>query len=503
MTPSENSDRESLLARLYGRLRPHAHSVIGGESLKAKVFRGGAWIGTWTVGSQVVRFARNIFLTRLLAPEAFGMMAIVLSAASVFHTMTDIGVKEALVQNPRGTEKHFINAAWWLTLGRALLLFLVAFVSAPWVSRFYGNPELAALLRVAFIAVIFDGVLSSRAYVAMKEMKFGKWAAINHGGAICGVIVTIILAFFIRNVWALVIGSVAESAGSCILSYILSPHMPSFSWDTEAFQDLLRFAKGLFGLSFLNFIFARTDVFVLAKLFSPAALGLYVMAVYLAQTPSSFIMSLFGQTLLPTFAQIQDDPQRTSRILLQITSATLLIGMPIVVFISFSGNSILRVFYGPRYGLASASLMVASFVALLNIVNGQITTVFYARGLPRLHRRCVFIMAVTMLFLIYPFVKSFGLVGGQLAALVSIGTGFLFQVVRIRDLIGLNLARYGKAFLLSVGISLTVAVVCLVARSFVVFSQPVANILIGATGCLVACSLSLMSLLRSREKEAA
>jgi hypothetical protein len=112
-------------------------------------------------------------------------------------------------------------------------------------------------------------------------------------------------------------------------------------------------------------------------------------------------------------------------------------------------------------------------------------------------------MAVTMIVLIYPFVKWFGLVGGQLAALVSIGTGFLFQVARIRDLIGLNLARYGKAFLLSAGISLSVAVVYLVARPFVVFSQPVANILIGATGCLVAYSLSLMSLLRSREKEAA
>jgi lipopolysaccharide exporter len=502
MPPPKNSDRESLLARLYGRLRPHANSVIAGESLKAKVFRGGAWIGTWSVGSQGARFARNILLTRLLAPEAFGLMALVLSAASVFHTMTDIGVKEALVQNPRGTEEHYANAAWWLTLGRSLLLYLVAFVSAPWVSDFYGNPQLAPLLRVAFVAVLFDGIFSSRAYVAMKEMKFGKWAAINHGGGIFGVIVTIILAFFIRNVWALVIGSVAESAGSCALSYILCPHMPTFWWDAEAFRDLLRFAKGLFGLSFLNFVFARTDVFVLAKLFSPAALGLYVMAVYLAQTPTSFIMNLFGQTLLPTFAQIQDSPQRTRRILLQVTSATLLVGMPIVVFILFSGNSMLRVFYGQRYALASASLMVASCVALLNIVNGQITTVFYARGLPRLHRRCVFIMALTMIVLIYPFVKSFGLVGGQLAALVSIGTGFLFQVARIRELIGLNLVRYGKAFLLSAGISLTVAFVYLAARPFVVFERPVANIVIGATGCLVAYSLSLMSLLRSRDKEA-
>src|ERR1039458_6218132 len=154
MAPPENSDRESLLARLYGRLRPHANSVIAGESLKAKVYRGGAWIGTWSVGSQAVRFGRNIVLTRLLAPEAFGMMAIVLSAASVFHTITDIGVKEALIQNPRGTEEHYMRAAWWLALGRAVSIAAFVCLIAPWIAKFYGNAEMTPLLRVATLAVV-------------------------------------------------------------------------------------------------------------------------------------------------------------------------------------------------------------------------------------------------------------------------------------------------------------------------------------------------------------
>jgi len=82
-----------------------------GESLKAKVMRGGTWLGAGSFSEQTIRFARNMVLTRILAPEAFGTMAIVLSAGSVIHTITDIGVKEAIIQNPRGTEKHYTSVA--------------------------------------------------------------------------------------------------------------------------------------------------------------------------------------------------------------------------------------------------------------------------------------------------------------------------------------------------------------------------------------------------------
>src|ERR1700722_18198690 len=91
-----------------------------GDGLKAKVFRGGVWLGSGNTVEQVARFGRNMILTRLLAPEAFGTMAIVLSAMSVFQSFTEIGVKEGLIQNPDGGEEQYVNAAWWLALGRAI-----------------------------------------------------------------------------------------------------------------------------------------------------------------------------------------------------------------------------------------------------------------------------------------------------------------------------------------------------------------------------------------------
>jgi O-antigen/teichoic acid export membrane protein len=467
-----------------------------GESLKARVFRGGAWLGAGSFSEQVFRFGRNMILTRILAPEAFGTMAIIMSAASVIQSLTEVGAKEALIQNPNGDQEDHIGAAWWLAFGRSVSVYLLLFLAAPFIARFYSNLQLTTLLRVATFGLIFEGAMSTRAYVAMKQMKFSRWAVINHGGAILGVVTTLVLSFFFRNIWALVLGSCSESVAKCILSYIVCPYLPPLGWHPGALRDLLRFSKGVFGLPLLNLIFIRADVFVLAKLYSPAELGLYAMAIYLVQTPTGFLINLLGQTLMPTLSHVQEDRARMNRILLQVTAAIFILGMPALVFLFFSGHSLLTLVYGHRYGAASSALIVAACVALLNTANAQITTVFYAKGLPQLHRRAVAAMAIIMVLLIYPFARRYGMVGGQLACLIAVVAGYLFQIERIRKVTGLDLSRYRRSFLLAGLISLSSVAICLVMRSLGGFEKPVFTVLLGALGCVVTYGFAYAFIVR-------
>ena len=495
-----NTNRSApVVTSAYARTRHAVELVLLGDGLKAKVFRGGIWLGSGNAVEQAARFGRNMILTRLLAPEAFGTMAIVLSAISVVQSFTEIGVKEGLIQNPNGGEDHYVNAAWWLALGRAISLAAVLFAVAPFAARFYGNAEITALLRLSTVGIVLGGAFSPRAYVAMRDMKFGKWAVITNAGGICGVAITLVLTLFIRDVWALMIGSCAEIASRCVLSYVLCPYLPSLGWDQQAARSLLRFSRGVFGLSFLNFIFSRADVFVLAKLFSPAALGLYTMAVYLVQVPTGFIMSMLGQTLLPAFSQVQADPGRTNRILIQTTSLIVVLGLPALTFVLFCGRSLLGLTYGTRYAAVAGSLLVAAAVALVNLLNGQITTVFYASGLPEFHRRAVAVMAATMLVMVYPLCKLLGLMGGQAAALLAVIVGYILQIARVRKLTGLNLTSYGKGFVLS-GLSMSAVAVCLLIHPFAALAHPVANIACGILGCLLAYLLAAAVLLRGHKQ---
>jgi lipopolysaccharide exporter len=488
------------MSELYQRIK--LRLVATEESLKGKVFRGGMWLGIGSVTEQIVRFGRSIILARLLAPEAFGIMAVVLSASTFVHSLTDIGVREAVIQNPRGAEDEYIDSAFWLAMARAFALAVCIFFVAPWMATFYGNAELTPLLRMASLSVLIDGAWSPRMYVAIKRLKFSRLAAIMHGGGILGVFITVILSYIIRDVWALVIGATLESLARVAFSYLFYPYIPKLVWQKDATRDLLRFSRGLFGLSFLNLIFAKTDIFVLAKLYSPAELGLYSMAVYLAQTPAGFVMNLLGQTMMPAFAHIQGDQERENRILLRVTSLIFMLGMPVVLFVYFCGRSLLDLAFGGRYSLAAPALTAATVVAVLGLANGQITTVFYARGLPQLHRVCVIITALTMIVLIYPFAKYFGLLGGQLASFAACAAGWLFQVIRVRNITHLGMARYFGSFFAAIAISGVVALVCLGQRMAGVGNRPIVTISFGILGCLLAYGLAGLFFLGHREQAA-
>jgi lipopolysaccharide exporter len=259
-----NEQTASFTPSVADQAKPREGSVPLGESIRAKVLRGGAWIGAGSVTEQAVRFGRNMVLTRLIAPADFGTMAILLSTTALMRVVTDVGVREDTIQHPHGTEDRYIRSAFWLNFGRALGLAAGLFLLSPLFASFYGNPELTKLLRVGALTFAIEGAMSPGIIRAMKKLSFSRWAAINHGGAICGVLITVLLSYFIRDVWALVLGLMAEVSMRTLFSYLFYPYLPYFKWDKEAFTDLLTFSRGLLGLSFLNLFFSRTDIFVMA-----------------------------------------------------------------------------------------------------------------------------------------------------------------------------------------------------------------------------------------------
>jgi O-antigen/teichoic acid export membrane protein len=142
--------------------------------------------------------------------------------------------------------------------------------------------------------------------------------------------------------------------------------------------------------------------------------------------------------------------------------------------------------YGPRYAATAASLLIATAVGLVNLLNGQITTIFFSRGLPQLHRRCVALMAATMILTIYPLAKWIGPVGGQVAALLSVCTGYICQLVRVHQITDLSRGEYGKSVALPALTSILVLAVWAGTQRFQLVPSPIASIALGLGGCALA-----------------
>lgn len=479
---------------MYAHLKTRFNLARFGSTLKARALRGGVWLAGGSVAEQTIRFARNLILVRLLAPSTFGTMAIVLSVTSVLTAFTEVGVREALIQNPRGTERRYVESAWWMAFGRALATYLCLFIAAPWVARFYGNPDLSLLLRVALLGLLFEGATSAQAYVRLKEMRFSKWALIQNGGGILGIVITVALSFMLRNIWALVLGFCAESAIRCLLSYVMCPFFPALRWDREAVKDLVSFSRKLFGLSVLHLIFLRADIFVLAKIFSSADLGVYSMAVFLAQVPAGFLIGLMGQVLMPTLSEIQRDKERMNRIILQTSTAIAFLGLPTAAFLLLFGKPLLALVYGPIYATAGLSLALAGCIALISMMNVQLTSMFYASGHPNLHRRCVAVMAATVVVLIYPMAKWMGLVGGQVAALVGMIAGFVLQASRAKQVTDFKASQYAAILSRSAVYSLPVPLVWIAGKLLLPPTTPLISAALGLFGFVLSCVIAGWSL---------
>lgn len=470
-----------MIAKLKARIRSLGHS----QSLKARVAKGTIWVGGGNALEQIARLARNMILTRILAPEAFGMMAIVMAVNAAFESFTQIGIKEAVVQNPDGDQTEFLNGAWWLSFFRSVSLYIVVFLVSPLAARFYGQPELTNLMRIAFLSLLFNGLMSANAYLAVKEMKFLKWAFIFHGGGILGVATAVGLGFYLQNVWALIIGFTVEGLARCALSFTICPYMPRWQFDRAYLSSLFKYARGMLGLPILTFIFMRTDVFVIGRLFSFDNLGFYAMASAMAWLPFNFMTMLIGQIMMPAFAERQSDTQLISRWTANATLMIALIGFPGLAFIALNGGAFLAMIYGEPYSAVAFPFTIIFTTALLRTCSVPIASVYLALGLPQMHRLFTGIRAVLIVILIYPAIRWQGLEGAAMAGLTAMIASYGFQLAKLRQVIHLAILPYLNTFLRAILAALPVPIIHF-ASSWLGTPGGYWSMLPGAVGCIVS-----------------
>lgn len=423
------------------------------RTLTAKFLRGGVWLGAGSAGEYGLRFARNMILARLLAKEAFGLMAIVLSVCSLFQVLTGLWLKESVVQNPRGAEKTYLNGVWFLALGRALLLMLAAYFLAPWIAEFYEAPHLVPLIRIAFLSVLFQAGISPRAYVAIKHMQYRKWVMVQQGGGIIGVSITIVLAFYLKSVWALAIGYVAENAARCLMSYIVCPYLPALRFEKSDVQSLFAFSKGMMGMPVLMLIYTEGATFVTGKVCSKELLGLFALTLSLARIPGMFGQMLVD-LLLPSFSQIQQQTQRLNHNLLRVTSVITFVAIPALVATALFGEEILTLVYGKAYARGAVALALLFANEMMLTCNIPIAALFIARGQPALLRRFSLVRALLMVSIAYPAIKQFDIIGAAVTPLLAMCLAYGLQLHALRTLTGMRPLEYIGVFIRSAILSI-------------------------------------------------
>lgn len=493
---------------MIGKVVRDKMALIRGDSLSAKSARSAIVLGGGTFAERGIRFVRNMILTRVLAPEHLGLMAVVMVVSLGCEAFTEVGVKQSVIQNIKGARAEYLNVAWWFQALRGFCVYLVAFLVAPLLCGFYfhdggetlalyGKSQIVSIFRVAFLTILFNCLISPRAHVLEKEFRFGKSVFLIQGSAILATFITIVLVFYMRSVWAIVIGFVFEPVFRCFASYILCPFLPRLEIDRSSLSEIVKFARGMFGLPILSFIALQTDVMVLGKVVPMVLVGLYSMALQLSQFPKMLFAKVVGPILLPLFAEMQNDQRNLRAVALKMTKTVAFIGVPLVVFMSVCAGPILSVVYEPEYVDVAVPFALLSLCMLFSVQSVILAAIYLAIGKPQLHRRYVILLSLIIVGLIYPGIRLFGLIGSAGVLLLANVIALFAQVMWIRKLIGLYLREYIRCWL--PGLCLTPIVFIPLMLLSVFKLEPVGlKLFVGGLSYLVAFMAFLASSLSSK-----
>ena len=417
-------------------------NLISGNSLISRCLRGGSILAAGTVFERGFRFVINMILARLLAPDQFGLMALVMAAIAFFETLTEVGIRQSIVQNKKGDTVEFLNVAWWFSAVRGVALYVVGFLAAPWVAQFYGEPALVPLLRVAFLNMLFLGLTNPSLYVLEKRLQFGRYVWIMQGSATLGTVLCLLIAIMAPSVWALVAGVVTQGFLKCLGSFLFCPVHIELHLNRDSLNELFRFSRRMIGLPILTYLFLQADILLMGRMLDKDTVGLYFMALTLCSIPRILFSRIAGPMVLPVLAEAQDSNEILRKRLLKMTRMLFLFGLPMTTCLAVFSKELLTVVYGPDYARVSTAFGFLCYYILLYISGTLIASAYIATGRPDIHRWFTVSRVIFMIIIIYPAIIWLGPTGAASARLLCLVLAGVVQQFNLSKLIDLPVLQY-------------------------------------------------------------
>jgi O-antigen/teichoic acid export membrane protein len=282
--------------------RAHAHWAF----LRRDAFFGASWTLVGRLTSNGLRIAGNLILTRLLFPEAFGLMALINVFMTGLQLLSDIGINQGVIQSKRGGEKEFLNTAWTLQIVRGLALWVCATAIAWPLSAIYKREELRYLIPVAAITLLLSGFNSTSLFTLNRELKLGKVVGLELSTQAVSLATTIALAMQWKSVWSLIIGMLVGSALKMAGSHVvIANYRNRLLLDRTAARDLIRFGRWIFFSTALGFALAQAEQLVLGRLDTTMSiLAFYSIALFLPNAIVDYLTTLSNSVLLPLYSKL-------------------------------------------------------------------------------------------------------------------------------------------------------------------------------------------------------
>lgn len=391
-----------------------------GSSLGARALRSSALIVGGFGVSQLIRLGSNLILTRLLFPEAFGLMALVMVFLMGLGQFSDVGVAPSVLQSKRGDDPDFLNTAWSIQVVRGIVLWLVACIFAWPMAWVYGQEELVQMLPVSALTLLITGFRPTKMLTANRHLNMGRITVLDTAVQLASTSVAIGLAVLMQSVWALVISGVVGALLEVVCYRRFLPGIKNhFRWEKAAAHELIGFGKWVFLATVCGFFISQSDKILIGKFVPLDMFGVYNIGFFWASFPLMLGGMVTQKILIPIYRETPPTHSRENFLKLRkMRVAVSLMLMGFVGFFALLGVQIVHLLYDDRYLDAGAIAVILAIAQMPMLIVMTYDQAALAAGDSR---RFFILTAARAVLMVVCLLVGLEL-GGLLGALIGYGT---------------------------------------------------------------------------------
>jgi O-antigen/teichoic acid export membrane protein len=337
------------------------------------------WSGAGQIIRQLFQFVLFIILARLLDPEDFGLIAIITLFSNFVQLVSDMGFGSALIQKTKVEQEH-LDSVFWMNVLIGVFATILFIVAAPMLSFLYNKPilkNLTSLVALNFTIASFSVVQRSLLY---KAMNFKLIALIDMSSIFISGIVSIIAALSGYGVWSLVVQLLTFQSIQTIGLWCFSSWRPQKRFSLNSLRELSGYGLHLTGFNIFNYWVRNGDNFLIGKLLSAHALGIYSRAYSMMTLPVLQMTDFISQVMFPALSSIQNDIEEFKRVYLKAVRAIALVTCPMMAGLVVAAKPFILVLFGEKWHEVIPVFQILCIVGLIQGVGSTVGWIYTSLG---------------------------------------------------------------------------------------------------------------------------
>lgn len=318
------------------------------DDLKRKTLIGSFWMLIERFGYLSIQFISNLVLARLLMPEDFGVIGIMIVFITLSNVFVDSGFSAALIQK-KDISDIDKSTVFFTNLLIASIIYCLLFISSPLISTFFHIVELSFLLRILGLILIIDAFCAIQNTLFIRDMNFKTLTQIKLFSILLSALIAIVLAYNGYGIYSLIVQYLLYSTIRTITSWVVSKWKPMLTFNLNSFRTLFTFGSKLLVSNFIAEMYVNFQQILIGRLYKPSDLGFYSQARQFQQIPTGTISQVINAVAFPVYSKLQTEKDELRNLFRNNIQLVSFFNTPLMVLLAVIAHPLIVLLYSSKW----------------------------------------------------------------------------------------------------------------------------------------------------------